>query len=69
MKQDLLSITELAKLRKVTSETLQHDDRIGLIKPVSAVDPETKSRTTPSASTSAWAPSRSCASWACRWRM
>lgn len=43
MKQDLLSITELAKLRKVTSETLRYYDRIGLIKPV-YVDPETKYR-------------------------
>jgi len=43
MKQDLLSITELAKLRKVTSETLRYYDRIGLMKPV-YVDPETKYR-------------------------
>ena len=43
MKQDLLSITELAKLRKVTSETLRYYDRIGLIKPV-YVDPDTKYR-------------------------
>lgn len=32
-KDDLLTITELARLRKVTSETLRHYDRIGLIKP------------------------------------
>lgn len=43
MKEILLSITELAKLRKVTSETLRHYDRIGLIKP-DYVDPETKYR-------------------------
>lgn len=33
MKQGLLSITELAKLRRVTTETLRYYDRIGLIKP------------------------------------
>lgn len=38
-----MSITELAKLRRVTSETLRHYDRIGLIKP-DYVDPETKYR-------------------------
>lgn len=43
MKEDLLSITELAKLRKVTSETLRYYDRIGLMKPV-YVDPDTKYR-------------------------
>lgn len=43
MKEILLSISELAKLRKVTSETLRHYDRIGLIKP-DYVDPETKYR-------------------------
>ncbi|MCU6760783.1 Multidrug-efflux transporter 1 regulator [uncultured Roseburia sp.] len=32
-REDLLTITELAKLRKVTSEALRHYDRIGLIKP------------------------------------
>lgn len=32
-RDDLLTITELAKLRKVTSEALRHYDRIGLIKP------------------------------------
>jgi len=42
-KEELLSITELARLRRVTSETLRHYDRIGLIKPV-YVDPETKYR-------------------------
>lgn len=43
MKDELLSITELAKLRRVTSETLRYYDRIGLLKPV-YVDPETKYR-------------------------
>lgn len=43
MKKDLLSITELAKLRRVTSETLRYYDRIGLLKPV-YTDPETKYR-------------------------
>lgn len=43
MKENLLSITELAKLRRVTSETLRYYDRIGLIKP-DYVDPETKYR-------------------------
>lgn len=43
MKDDLLSITELARLRKVTSETLRHYDRIGLLKPT-WVDPETNYR-------------------------
>lgn len=43
MKNDLLSITELAKLRKVTTETLRYYDRIGLMKPV-YVDPETNYR-------------------------
>ncbi|WP_291300046.1 MerR family transcriptional regulator [Desulfosporosinus sp. BICA1-9] len=43
MKENLLSITELAKLRKVTSETLRYYDRIGLIKP-EYVDPQTKYR-------------------------
>lgn len=31
---ELLSISEMAKLRKVTTETLRHYDRIGLFKPV-----------------------------------
>lgn len=43
MKEDLLSITELAKLRKMTSETLRYYDRIGLIKP-KYVDPQTRYR-------------------------
>jgi DNA-binding transcriptional MerR regulator/effector-binding domain-containing protein len=43
MKEQLLSITELAKLRRVTSETLRYYDRIGLIKP-DYVDPFTKYR-------------------------
>lgn len=41
--QELLSITELAKLRHVTTETLRHYDRIGLLKPVK-LDPITKQR-------------------------
>lgn len=43
MKKNLLSIAELAKLRKITSETLRHYDRIGLIKP-DYVDPQTNYR-------------------------
>ncbi len=43
MEDDYLSITELAKLRKVTSETLRYYDRIGLIKPA-YIDPETRYR-------------------------
>lgn len=43
MKDDLLSITELARLRKVTSETLRYYDRVGLIKP-ECVDPQTRYR-------------------------
>lgn len=43
MKKDLLSITELARLRKVSSETLRHYDRIGLLKP-DYIDPYTKYR-------------------------
>lgn len=43
MKKDLLSITELAKLRRVTSETLRYYDRIGLTKPV-YTDPATNYR-------------------------
>ena len=39
----LLSITELAKLRRLTSETLRYYDRIGLIHP-EYVDPETRYR-------------------------
>ena len=40
MKEDYLSITEMAKLRKVTTETLRHYDRVGLFKP-GYVDPDT----------------------------
>lgn len=43
MKDNLLSITQLAKLRKLTSETLRYYDRIGLIKP-NYVDPKTNYR-------------------------
>ena len=43
MKDDYLSITELAKLRKITSETLRYYDRIDLLKP-EYIDPETKYR-------------------------
>lgn len=43
MEEKLLSISQLAKLRKLTPETLRHYDRIGLIKPV-YVDPQTKYR-------------------------
>lgn len=43
MKENLLSITELAKLRRVTSETLRYYDRIGLIRP-DYVDPDTRYR-------------------------
>lgn len=43
MKDELLSITELARLRKVTSETLRYYDRVGLIKP-EYVDPQTRYR-------------------------
>lgn len=43
MRDDLLTITELAKLRRITSETLRYYDRIGLVKP-DYVDPETRYR-------------------------
>lgn len=43
MDENLLSITKLAKLRKLTSETLRFYDRIGLIKPT-YVDPNTNYR-------------------------
>ncbi|MEG0050789.1 MAG: MerR family transcriptional regulator [Terrisporobacter sp.] len=43
MDNKLLSITQLAKLRKVTSETLRYYDRIGLIKP-DYVDPKNNYR-------------------------
>ena len=42
-RDDLLTITELARLRKVTSETLRHYDRIGLIKP-DFIDPHSNYR-------------------------
>lgn len=38
--KDIISITEMAKLRKITTETLRHYDRIGLVKPF-FVDPDT----------------------------
>ena len=41
--KDYLSITEMAKLRDLTTETLRHYDRIGQFKPES-VDPVTKYR-------------------------
>jgi DNA-binding transcriptional MerR regulator/effector-binding domain-containing protein len=43
MGKNLLSTTKLAKLRKLTSETLRFYDRIGLIKP-NYVDPKTNYR-------------------------
>ena len=43
MNDDYLSITELAKLRKVSSETLRYYDRINLLKP-EYIDPETRYR-------------------------
>lgn len=43
MKEDLLSVTELAKLRRVTAETLRYYDRIDLIKPT-YVDPNSNYR-------------------------
>ena len=43
IKENLLSITELAKLRQVTSETLRYYDSIGLITP-DYVDPQTRYR-------------------------
>ena len=41
--KDYLSITEMAKLRDLTTETLRHYDRIGLFKP-EYVDPVTNYR-------------------------
>ncbi|WP_446897950.1 MerR family transcriptional regulator [Clostridium sp. LBM24168] len=41
--KDRISITDLAKLRKVTTETLRYYDRIGLFKPT-YVDPKTNYR-------------------------
>ena len=43
MEKEYLSITEIAKLRKVTSETLRYYDRIGILTP-DFVDPETSYR-------------------------
>ena len=43
MKGSYLSITEMAKLRNISSETLRYYDRIGLLKP-DFVDPDTKYR-------------------------
>ena len=43
MNDDYLSITELAKLRKVSSETLRYYDRIHLLTP-EYIDPETRYR-------------------------
>lgn len=43
MDKEYLSITEMAKLRKVTSETLRYYDRIGILTP-DYVDPETNYR-------------------------
>lgn len=40
---DLLSISQLAKLRGLTTETLRHYDRIGLFSPI-YIDPETNYR-------------------------
>lgn len=41
--KDRISITDLARLRNVTTETLRHYDRIGLFKPI-YVDPRTNYR-------------------------
>ncbi|WP_027399591.1 MerR family transcriptional regulator [Anaerovorax odorimutans] len=41
--KDIISITEMAKLRNVTTETLRYYDRIDLFKPI-YVDPETNYR-------------------------
>ncbi len=41
--KDRISITDLARLRNVTTETLRYYDRIGLFKPI-YVDPNTKYR-------------------------
>ncbi|MED0587418.1 MerR family transcriptional regulator [Bacillus subtilis] len=40
MLKELLSISEMAKLRRITAETLRHYDRIGLFKPA-YIDPNT----------------------------
>ena len=38
--KEIISITEMAKLRNISTETLRHYDRIDLLKPVH-VDPDT----------------------------
>lgn len=38
--KEIISITDMAKLRNISTETLRHYDRIGLLKPV-YVDPDT----------------------------
>ncbi len=43
MNDSYISITELAKLRKVSSETLRYYDRVGLLKPA-YIDPQTRYR-------------------------
>ena len=43
MEEKYISITELAKLRKVSSETLRYYDRVGLLKPA-YIDPQTRYR-------------------------
>ncbi|MED0800173.1 MULTISPECIES: MerR family transcriptional regulator [Bacillus] len=40
MLKELLSISEMAKLRRITAETLRHYDRVGLFKPA-YIDPNT----------------------------
>lgn len=41
--KDIITITEMSKLRNITTETLRHYDRIGLFKPI-YVDPKTNYR-------------------------
>ena len=43
MNESYISITELAKLRKVSSETLRYYDRVDLLKPA-YIDPQTRYR-------------------------
>jgi DNA-binding transcriptional MerR regulator len=43
MEEKYISITELAKLRKVSSETLRYYDRVNLLKPA-YIDPQTRYR-------------------------
>ena len=43
MEEKYISITELATLRKVSSETLRYYDRVGLLKPA-YIDPQTRYR-------------------------